>query len=137
MEDHMVTNRIFWVIGVGLLVASCASGPPRKPVESPPAAVTDGGPRKLPGPARIKDSAPEKAAALRAADPNNLQLESEDERWGIEAARERRRTTDEEREAEERRQKDKRSKTIAPFGPGFRGDAPPAPSAPSSPSPSP
>jgi len=43
-------------------------------------------------PARLKDSAPEKIAAQRAAAPG-LNLESEDQRWGIEAARERRRAT--------------------------------------------
>src|SRR5678816_1049328 len=34
--------------------------------------------------ARPKDSAPEKIAAQRAAAPHGLQLESDDERWGIE-----------------------------------------------------
>jgi hypothetical protein len=42
---------------------------------------------------RLKDSAPEKRAALRAATPG-LDLEAEDERWGIEAAKERKRTRD-------------------------------------------
>jgi hypothetical protein len=37
-------------------------------------------------PSRVKDSAPERAAALRAAS-GNLNLEAEDSRWGIEAAR--------------------------------------------------
>jgi len=36
----------------------------------------------------MKDSAPERAAAQRAAQ-KDLNLEAEDERWGIEAARER------------------------------------------------
>jgi hypothetical protein len=44
-------------------------------------------------PARIKDSVPEKIAAQRAATPG-LALEREDERWGFEAARERRRAAD-------------------------------------------
>jgi hypothetical protein len=41
-------------------------------------------------PARVKDSAPEKIAAQRAAIPG-LNLEQDDQRWGIEAARERKR----------------------------------------------
>jgi len=41
--------------------------------------------------AALQDSAPEKIASQRAAGPNSLQLEREDERWGFEAARERRR----------------------------------------------
>jgi hypothetical protein len=40
--------------------------------------------------ARIKDSAPEKVAAQRSAGPG-LGLEADEQRWGIEAARERRR----------------------------------------------
>ena len=39
--------------------------------------------------ARVKDSAPEKIAAQRAAAAPSLGLEREDERWGIEGARER------------------------------------------------
>lgn len=39
-------------------------------------------------PARIKDTVPERVAAQRAAQ-KNLNLEEEDERWGIDAARER------------------------------------------------
>ena len=41
-------------------------------------------------PPRIKDSVPEKIAAQRAAQ-SNLNLQAEDERWGVEAARERKR----------------------------------------------
>jgi hypothetical protein len=40
-------------------------------------------------PARVKDSAPDKIAAQRAAAAPSLNLEGDDERWGIEAARER------------------------------------------------
>lgn len=43
--------------------------------------------------ARIKDSAPERAAAQRSAD-RSLGLETEEQRWGIAAARERREGTD-------------------------------------------
>jgi hypothetical protein len=39
-------------------------------------------------PPRLKDSAPEKIAAQRSAS-GNLHLESEDDRWGVEAAKER------------------------------------------------
>jgi hypothetical protein len=40
---------------------------------------------------RLKDSTPERSAALRAATPG---LEAEDDRWGIEAAKERKRIGD-------------------------------------------
>jgi hypothetical protein len=43
---------------------------------------------------RDKDSAPEKIASQRAAGAHELQLEQDDERWGIEAARERKRQKD-------------------------------------------
>jgi hypothetical protein len=42
---------------------------------------------------RIKDSAPEKIAAQRAAAPG-LALEAEDDRWGLTAAAERKRAQD-------------------------------------------
>ena len=58
----------------GLLALSCATAPKR--AESPPP--------------RVKDSAPEKIAAQRAATPA-LTLQEDADRWGIEAARERRR----------------------------------------------
>jgi hypothetical protein len=58
----------------GLLALSCATAPKR----------TDG------PPPRVKDSAPEKIAAQRAATPG-LYLEQDADRWGIEAAQERRR----------------------------------------------
>ena len=41
----------------------------------------------------MADSAPEKIAAQRAATPG-LQLERDDDRWGLEAARERRRAAE-------------------------------------------
>jgi hypothetical protein len=62
------------VLGGGLIALACA-GAPRREAQAPP---------------RMKDSPPEKVAAQRAA-ANNLQLEAEDQRWGIEAARQRRR----------------------------------------------
>jgi hypothetical protein len=46
-------------------------------------------------PPRIKDSVPERAAGLRGAD-GRLQLDVEDERWGVEADKERRRKAAEE-----------------------------------------
>jgi len=55
----------------GALVSACASSP-KRPAEQPQ---------------RVPDSAPDKIAAQRAA--AGLHLEEEDERWGIDAARER------------------------------------------------
>jgi len=54
-----------------------------------------GGPKPAPSPPRAKDSAAEKAAAQRAhGTPHDVQLEPDDERWGIDAARERRQQQD-------------------------------------------
>jgi|SRR5262252_6070426 len=61
------------LLAAGLLAMACASGPKQRPE----------------GSARMKDTAPEKIAAQRAAAPG-LQLEQDDARWGFEAARERR-----------------------------------------------
>jgi hypothetical protein len=58
-----------------LLSSACAAGP-RPRAEAPPA--------------RVKDSRPDKIAAQRSAVPASLELEQSDERWGIDAARERR-----------------------------------------------
>jgi hypothetical protein len=80
-----VTNhipRVTSLLAAGLLAAACA-GSPRPRAETP---------------ARIKDSAPEKLAAQRAATPG-LGLEREDERWGFEAAREQRRLADQRKQA--------------------------------------
>ena len=63
------------MIGIGLVALSCAGSPKRPEASSP----------------RVKDSASEKVAAQRAAAPRSLQLEADDERWGFDAARERRR----------------------------------------------
>jgi hypothetical protein len=46
-------------------------------------------------PPRIKDSVPERAAALRGAD-GRLKLDVEEERWGVESDKERRRKAAEE-----------------------------------------
>jgi hypothetical protein len=58
-----------------VVLASCAGTPKKREGAPPP---------------RIKDSAPDRAASQRAATPG-LRLESEEERWGIEAAQERKR----------------------------------------------
>lgn len=69
------------------LVVGCASKP-RAPAG---AAIA---------PARIKDSPPESRAALRAADPRvGAEAEGDEERWGIEAARQRKQRTDEKNRA--------------------------------------
>jgi hypothetical protein len=69
--------RLRVLAGALLLVASCATAP-----------------RSSASPPRMKDSAPEKVAAQRTAAPHGLQLEQQDERWGFDAARERRREQD-------------------------------------------
>ena len=69
------------LLGLTLVCPACAA--PRRPPETASAA-------------RLKDSAPEKTAALRAATPG-LELENDDARWGIDAAKERKRTRDEQR----------------------------------------
>ena len=69
-------RRGLWL---ALLVCACASRP------SPEAAT----------PPRINDSIPERSAALRASD-GRLKLDVEEQRYGIEAAKERRQSTLEE-----------------------------------------
>jgi hypothetical protein len=83
-------QRMRVLAGALLLAVSCASAPRT----SPP---------------RMKDSAPEKVAAQRAAAPHGVQLEQDDERWGIEAARERKRQQD---AAKARQQQDAASKAV-------------------------
>lgn len=68
---------------IGLLVLSCAASTKRA---EPPVA-------------RLKDSAPEKAAAQKSAAPTSLRLEADDERWGVEAAKERKREQEERKAA--------------------------------------
>ncbi len=78
----MRSSRCSWLwglVGACAMVASCATTP--KATES--------------SARRQKDSAPEKIAAQRAGAAHELQLEQDDERWGIEAARERKRQQDE------------------------------------------
>jgi hypothetical protein len=72
-EASMIANDILrtTVLAAALLLPACtASRPHTETVASQ----------------RLKDSAPERSAALRAATPG-LELEAEDQRWGIEAAR--------------------------------------------------
>jgi hypothetical protein len=93
----------------GLLSGACASAP-RPEATTPP---------------RVKDSAPEKIAAQRAAS-GGLQLDREDERWGIEAAQERKRI------AAEKKQAQTSAAPATPTGPadlrrGPQGAPPPAP----------
>jgi hypothetical protein len=63
------------VLATALLFAACGTAGPRSETVAA---------------RRVPDAAPEKSAALRAAAPG-LDLEAEDQRWGFEAARERRR----------------------------------------------
>lgn len=102
------------IAGTALLLASCAR--PGRPPPATPAAQTEG------RPARIPDSVPEKVAAQRAASGPQLQLEAEDDRWGIEAAQERKRL-------EEQRQT---TPVRPPTGSGSIG-VPPSPNAPTPP----
>lgn len=67
------------VLGIALLFPACAGTRPAPETASAP---------------RLKDSAPEKVAAQQAATP---ELEAEDARWGITAAKERKRVSDEQR----------------------------------------
>ena len=78
--------RLFGKVAIAamtLSVCSCALAGRRTP--NTPAAQTEA------RPARIPDSVPEKVAAQRAASGPQLQLEAEDDRWGIAAAQERKR----------------------------------------------
>jgi hypothetical protein len=77
----IVGSRLAATAGALFLLASCATAP-----RQPEAAS-----------ARVKDSAHEKLAAQRAAAPHSLTLEQDEERWGFEAARERKRRQDEEK----------------------------------------
>ena len=70
-REWMAGARRLLVIAV--LALACAASPRPRPEAA----------------SRVKDSAPDKIAAQRAAS-GNLRLEDEDQRWGIDAARERR-----------------------------------------------
>ena len=131
----LAMESVVFAGGLSLLASlpwlSCA-GAAQKPLAHPAAATVDSSAKRPDPPLpRIKDSAPERAAALRAANPG-LQLEGDEERWGIEAARERKRATDE--RADQDRQKAARARAIVPVFPGS-ATPPSTPSAPSSPSP--
>jgi hypothetical protein len=76
----MTSNRFFQaiVLGGALTTSACGAGRPRTETMTAQ---------------RLKDSVPEKRAMLRGATPG-LDLEAEDDRWGIEAAKERKRASD-------------------------------------------
>jgi len=107
-----------------VVAMACATTKPRPPADAPvrssEAATKPGDP-----PPRLKDSAPERAAATRGA-ATNLQLEQEDQRWGIEAARERKRREQEKAApAAEPTPADGTSRSlITPVGPGPVAPAP-------------
>jgi len=108
-----VKKAISAILLAGALAGACAAGPR-------PEATT---------PSRVKDSAPEKIAAQRAAS-GNLQLDREDERWGIDAARERKRI------ANEKKQAQSSAAPATPPGPADLRRSPSAPpAAPTSPPP--
>jgi len=90
-------SRLGVLIGALSLFVSCATAP-RRSETAPP---------------RMKDSASEKVAAQRAAAPHSVQLEQDDERWGIEAARERKRQQDEAK-AQQRQQTTDKSIEVTP-----------------------
>jgi hypothetical protein len=76
----MTSNRLFRtaLLGAALALSACATTRPRTETFAAQ---------------RQRDTAPDRSAALRAATPG-LGLEAEDQRWGIEAAKERRRARD-------------------------------------------
>jgi hypothetical protein len=84
-----------------LMALSCATAPKRQEAAAP----------------RMTDSAPETIAAQRAGGPHELQLEQDDERWGIEAAKERKRQQDEAR-ARQRPAGAGKSVDVTPTTPG-------------------
>jgi hypothetical protein len=59
------------LLGAALVLPACAASPPRAETVATQ---------------RLRDSTPERSAALRAATPG-LGLEAEEQRWGIEAAK--------------------------------------------------
>jgi hypothetical protein len=73
MKLPFLVVSLLAALGAGSLAGGCASSPK---------------PRAEASPTRVKDSAPDKVAAQRTANPQ-LGLEAEDERWGISAAQER------------------------------------------------
>ncbi|HEY4187543.1 MAG TPA: hypothetical protein VGP07_20870 [Polyangia bacterium] len=72
------------VLLAALVASSCAA--PERRADSPAVAAA---PAPRPAPARIKDSVPERSAALNDAD-RDLQSEAGERRWGLEEARQRR-----------------------------------------------
>ena len=77
-------------------------------------------PRAEAPPSRVQDTMPERRAAQRAGAPAGLELEESDERWGIEAARER-------KAAEKAAKDDKSTTTTNPAGTKTVVPEPPSP----------
>jgi len=103
----MTTFKLSRIVLVGALACACAAAPRPRPE----------------APARVADTAPDKAAALRAA-PGNLHQQDDEDRWAIEAARERRRRAD-----QEKVEAANRAATLGPVD-NRQPVAPPTPAAP-------
>src|SRR4051812_45321448 len=97
----MTTSSCLRALGIALIALSCAGAPKGRDASSP----------------RFKDSAPEKIASQRAGAPQSLKLEQEDERWGFEAARERRRDAQDKKARKDQAASDK---AVGVTGPGAR-----------------
>jgi hypothetical protein len=76
----MTTFELSRLLCVGALACACAASPKPRPETA----------------ARVSDTAPDRAAALRAAS-GDLRLQESEDRFAIEAARERKRRVDEEK----------------------------------------
>jgi hypothetical protein len=104
MTNHLCVWRptLPAILGAMLLTAGCASAT-RPRAESPHAE-------------RIQDSRPERIAAQRAGAPGELELEQSDERWGIEAARDRREADKQKNASTSKPPAATKSTTVAPAG---------------------
>jgi hypothetical protein len=109
--------RFLLLAALAALVALSCAAPERRADSTPVAAA----PAPKPAPARIKDSVPERRAALNDAD-RDLQSEAGENRWAFDEARQRR---------EDSRQADAGvdGKLVAP-PPGANGSLIPTPSSP-------
>jgi hypothetical protein len=76
----MTTFKLSRLLCVGALACACAASPKPRPETA----------------ARVSDTAPDKAAAMRAAS-GDLRLQESEDRFAIEAARERKRRVDQEK----------------------------------------
>lgn len=93
-------SRLGVLVGALVMAMSCATAPKRSESAAP----------------REKDSASEKVAAQRAAAAHELPLEQDDERWGIEAARARKRQRDEAKARQQAKSSDQRVDVTTPAG---------------------